>query len=165
MAQARTSRGRRWLPWLLGGLALLLIACAAAAYIGIRLLGGFGLGTTAEDQLSTQDIERLMDSRLPPSASNIHSYYTGFQDYFAQVRFEIPAADLPQFLSSSPFTATLSTGSNPFQAGAHDPAWWRPYEAPRFQAGQVDKGSEHWTILVDISEPKRTIIYWQGFGT
>jgi hypothetical protein len=166
MATAQTSRGlRRWWPWLLGGLALLLVACVVFAGLGLRALGGFELGRTAEDQLSNQEIERMIDAKLPPSASNIHSYYTGFQDYFAQVRFEIPAADLPQLLASSPFTQTLSTVDNPFDAGANDPVWWRPYEAQRFQWGKSAKVGETFVLLIDMTEPNRYIVYWQGIGT
>jgi hypothetical protein len=163
MATVQTSRGlRRWWRWLLGGLALLLIGCVALVVWGLR---SFEMGTTIEDELDREEIERLIEAKVPPSAGDIHSYYTGFQDYFAQVRFEIPAADLPQFLASSPFTQTLSTVDNPFGSGSDDRDWWRPYEAQRFLWGKSTKVDETFVLLIDMTDPARYIVYWQGIGT
>src|SRR5258706_1091839 len=166
MEQGRTpSGGRRWRPWLLGGLALVLVGCVVVVGLGVWFFSSFEMGSTIEDELSRESIEGMIEAKMPPSASNIHSYYTGFQDYFAQVRFDIPAADLPQLLASSPYTQTLSMVDNPFGSGPNDRDWWRPYEAQRFQWGKSTKVGETFVLLIDMTDPNRYIVYWQGIGT
>ncbi|MFL5807157.1 MAG: hypothetical protein ACJ8CR_36185 [Roseiflexaceae bacterium] len=166
MAQGPTPRvRRRWRPWLLGGLTLLLVGCVVVVGLGVWFFNGFEMGSTIEDQLSREDIERLIEAKLPPSATAIHSYYTGFQEYFAQVRFEMSAADVSTFLASSAFTQTLSTADNPLGPGPDDRDWWRPYEAQRFQWGKSAKVGEAFVLLIDMTDPNRYIVYWQGIGT
>ena len=144
---------------------MLLAGCVVVVGLGVWFFNRFEMGSTVEDQLSREDIERLIEAKLPPSATAIHSYYTGFQDYFAQVRFEMSAADVSTFLASTPFTQTLSTGDNPFAPRAADSPWWRPYEAQRFQWGRSTKVGETFVLLIDMTDPNRYIVYWQGIGT
>src|SRR5262245_15021815 len=141
MEQGRTSR-MRWRRWVLAGLSLLLVGCVVVVGLGVWFFNRFEMGSTVEDQLSREQVERLIEAKLPPATRDIHSYYTWFQDYFAQVRFEIPAADLPQFLASSAFTQTLSNIDNPFGPSSGDRGWWRPYAAQRFQWGKSATVSE-----------------------
>jgi len=166
MATEQTSpEPRRWRRWVLGGLSLLLVGCVVVVGLGVWFFNRFEMGSTVEDQLSREQVERLIEAKLPPATRDIHSYYTGFQDYFAQVRFEIPAADLPQFLASSAFTQTLSIVDNPFSPGSNDRGWWRPYEAKRFQWGKSTKVGKTSVLLIDITDSNRYIVYWQGTGT
>jgi hypothetical protein len=164
MERGRRSR-IRWRRWVVGGLALLLVGCIVAVGLGVWFFNRFEMGSTAEDQLSREQIERLIEAKLPPGVSNIHSYYTGFQDYFAQVRFDIPAVGLPQFLASSTFTQTLSIADNPFSPGSNDRDWWRPYQAKRFQWGKSAKVDETFVLFIDMTDPNRYVVYWQGIGT
>ncbi len=166
MATEKISSGRpRWLPWALGGLIVLLVGCVVVIGLGLWFVRNASLSTSPEDRLSQEEVEGLIEAKLPPSASELHSYYIGFQDFFARVRFEIPAADLPQFLASTAFTDPPSTTDNPFSPVEKDQAWWRPYEAQRFQWFERPQGSGKATLLIDMTNPDRYIVYWQGFST
>lgn len=164
LANAVRSR-RRWLPWLLVGLVLGVVNVCVVGYAALRSFDSSGLlGTTLNDELTNEQIEQLIEAKLPPSANNVHSYYTEFMDYYAQVRFDIDAADAPQFIASTPFTGTWQTTGNPFLTSADRP-WWRPEEAQRFQWAKRDVGSGAETMVIDMSDPTRYIVYWSGFST
>jgi hypothetical protein len=166
MATEQTSQGRpRWLPWALGGMTLLLIGCVVVIGLGLWFVRNAQFGTNPRDQLSQEEVERLIDAKLPPGASELHSHYIGFQDFFARVRFEIPATELPQFLASTAFTDPPSTIDNPFSPGEKEQDWWHPYEAQRFQWFERPQGSGRATLLIDMTNPDRYIVYWQGFST
>lgn len=160
-------RSRRWLSWLIGGVTLLLIACVA--------LGGYGLwrfsqidllSTTANDTLTQAQIEQLIEARLPPSATNVHSYYTKFQDYFACVSFEIDPADLHTFVATTPFTQPLSVTTPPAPStGPCNSAWWHPHTATHLEGTSRPVGSGTETLMIDMSDPQRYIVYWTGFST
>lgn len=157
---------KRWIWWLLGGLMLVAVIGSALTGVVLRQISAVDfLGTTSEDELGRTDIERLLDAQLPPSAANVYSYYTSFQDYYAMIRFEIDPADLPQLLARSPFSDPLNTTNNPFQAKQNEPSWWQPHNARQFQWGQTNKNSEDSTILIDTTDPQRYIVYWHGIGT
>lgn len=156
---------RRWLPWLLVGLVLGIVNVCIIGYVALRAINASDLllGTELNDELTNEQIERLIEAKLPPSTNNVHSYYTKFQDYSAQVRFDIDAADAPQFIASTPFTGTWHTTDNPLGTSS-EYAWWRPQEAQQFQWAERDVGSGRETILIDMSDPARYIVYWSGFS-
>lgn len=156
---------RRWLPWLLVGLVLAVVNVCIVGYVALRSFDSSGfMGTTLNDELTHEQIEQLIEAELPPSANNVHSYYTKFQDYYAQVRFDIDAADAPQFIASTPFTGTWQTTDNSLGT-LSEHTWWQPEEAQRFQWTERDVGSGTETLLIDMSDPTRYIVYWLGFST
>ena len=156
---------RRWLPWLLVGLVLGVANVCLVSYVALRSFDSLGLlGTTLNDELTNEQIEQLIEAKLPPSANNVHSYYTEFMDYYAQVRFDIAATDAPQFIASTPFTGTWQTTGNPFGTSG-DHSWWRPEEAQRFQWAKREAGGGAETMVIDMSDPTRYIVYWSGFST
>jgi hypothetical protein len=156
---------RRWLPWLLIGLVLMVVNVCVVGYVALRAVNSSGLlGTTLNDELTNEQIEQLIEAKLPPSTNNVHSYYTQFMDYYAEVRFDIDAADAPQFIASTPFTNTWQTTDNPLGTAADRP-WWQPSNAHRFQWTERDVGGGRETLLIDMSDPRRYIVYWSGFST
>ncbi len=156
---------RRWLPWFLVGLMLAVVSVCVVGYVGLRTVGSLvELGTTLEDELTNEQIEQLIEAKLPPSATNIHSYYTKFQDYYAQVRFDIAAADASTFIASAPFGDTWQTTDNPLSNDTERP-WWQPQTAQRFQWATRQVGSGVETMLIDMTDGQRYIVYWMGFST
>lgn len=155
---------RRWLPWLVVGLVLAVVNVCVVGYVALRSFDPSSLlGTTLNDKLTHAQIEQLMEAKLPPSTSDVHSYYTKFQDYYAQVRFTIDAADAPQFIASTPFTSTWHTTGNPFSNETKRP-WWQPQQAQRSQWATRQVGGGEETMLIDMSDPHRYIVYWLGFS-
>jgi hypothetical protein len=136
---------RRWLPWLLVGLVLVVVNVCVVGCVALRSLSSFvELGTTLNDELTNEQIEQLIEAKLPPSTNNVHSYYTEFMGYYAEVRFDIDAADAPQFIVSTPFTSTWQTTDNPLGITADRP-WWQPSNAHRFQWTERDVGGSRET--------------------
>ncbi len=156
---------RRWLPWLLVGLVLAVVNVCVVGYVALRSFDPSGLlGTTLTDELTNEQIEQLIKAKLPPSTNNVHSYYTEFMDYYAQVRFDMAATDAPQFTASTPFTGTWQTTGNPLDTSSEH-VWWQPGQAQRFQWAKRDVGSGAETMVIDMSNPTRYIVYWLGFST
>jgi hypothetical protein len=156
----------RWLRWLLGGIAILSIACVAAIgllWLSVRdspLLGGY------QEDLTTQQIEGIGRIKLPPSAAGVHARAGGFQDRYIHIRFDITPADLEPFMKGTRYTPSIGPAKAiPFQSIAPDAPWWRPQDAQRYQAGVnfVDGISQ--TVLVDMTNPGRYIVYVQTFET
>lgn len=165
MNRSRVVYTRRWLRWLLVGVTLLVVMSGGIGLYLVFQLRTLDLGTTVEDTLDHAAIERLINAKLPSSTTNLHSYYSGFQDYYALVRFDIDSDDLPQFLASTQFTQTLTTNSQPFAPSQSDPAWWQPDHAQQFRWGTWKHDNEFATLLIDTTNPKRYTVYWSGFDT
>ena len=103
--------------------------------------------------------------KFPPSAREIYSYTTGFQDIFITVRFTINAEELPMFLESTRCNGPLQKVS-PSEQLSHSQgqSWWEPN-----LAGQLEKcdGSRSLSpsahlgqeIYVDATNSKYYIIY------
>jgi hypothetical protein len=157
---------RRWLWWLAGALTLLLIGCAIVGWLGLRWLGGNPLLSGYQEDLTPAQIEGIGRIKLPPSAANIHARAGGFQDRFIYIRFDVAPADLDSFLKATRYTPSIAPATQmSFQSIAPDAPWWRPQDAKRFEAGDgfVDGISQ--TVLVDMTDAERYIVYVQTFET
>jgi hypothetical protein len=167
MQTLRQSAARpRWLWWLLGGSAILGLGCVAAFGLLLvsacdnPLLGGY------QEDLTTAQIEGIGRITLPPSAGGVHARAGGFQDRFIHIRFDMAPADLGPFLKGTRYTPSVGPAKQvPFQSIAPDAPWWRPQDAQRFEAGNnfVDGISQ--TVLVDMTDPERYIVYVETFET
>src|SRR5687768_6558330 len=86
-------RWRRWLPWLIGASALLVICGIVVVAGGLYFLFGSSgtdlLGTTLVDKLTNTQVEEATGVTLPAGAQNLHSHYASFQDYIVHTRFEL----------------------------------------------------------------------------
>lgn len=168
-------RKRRWLPWVVAIVALLLLGMAGFVALALYVLDQFGdgdpLGTTLVDTLTREQVEKAAGFGLPPSADGLHSHYASFQDYILHARFEIDPSDLPALTASLPITnPTMSTTERPLLYSEGMPDWWRPEQAQRFQAisGQVTLPAgypESLTVLIDQTDPGRYTVYVVAFDT
>jgi hypothetical protein len=156
----------RWLWWLIGAVAGLVIVCAIVGVVGWRWLGDNPLLGGEQENLTPDQIERIGRIQLPPSAAGIQARAGGFQDRFISIRFDMRPADLDAFLKATRYTPSIGpTTELPFQSISVDPLWWRPQDAQRFQAGNnyVDGISQ--SVLVDMTSAERYIVYVQTFET
>lgn len=156
----------RWLWWLIGAIACLVIGCAVAGLVGWRWLASNPLFGGEQEHLTTAQIENIGRIQLPPSAAGIQARAGGFQDRFISIRFDMLPAELASFLKATRYTPSISpTTKLPFQSISNDAPWWRPQDAQRFEAGEnfVDGVSQ--TILVDMTSTERYIVYIQTFET
>ena len=164
---AQPSARPRWLWWLIGAdcPASRLAARSSAGWDGAGL-GDNSLLGDEQEHLTTAQIESIGRIQLPPSAAGIQARAGGFQDRFISIRFDMLPAELDAFLKATRYTPSISpTTELPFQSISNDAPWWRPQDAQRFEAGQnfVDGISQ--TILVDMTNLERYIVYVQTFET
>jgi hypothetical protein len=156
----------RWLWWLIGAVACFVIGCAVVGWLGWRWLASSPLLSDEQEHLTTAQIESIGRIQLPPSAAGIQARAGGFQDRFISIRFDMLPAELDAFLKATRYTPSISpTTELPFQSISNDAPWWRPQDAQRFEAGEnfVDGISQ--TILVDMTNLERYIVYVQTFET
>jgi len=156
----------RWLWWLVGAVAALVIGCTVVGLVRWRWLASNPLLGDEQENLAAAQIERIGRIQLPPSAAGIQARAGGFQDRFISIRFDIPPAELDAFLKATRYTPSIGpTTKLPFQSIAVDAPWWRPQDAQRFEAGQnfVDGISQ--SVLVDMTSAERYIVYVQTFET
>jgi hypothetical protein len=156
----------RWLWWLVGAVAGLLIGCAVVGLVGLRWLSGIALLDDQQENLTPSQIEKIGRIELPPSAAGIQARAGGFQDRYISIRFDIAPADLDAFLRATRYTPSIGpTAEIPFQSLAPDASWWRPQDAQRFEAGQNVVDSISQAVLVDMTSKERYIVYVQTFET
>jgi hypothetical protein len=156
----------RWLWWLVGAVVCLVLGCAVVGVVGWRWLASSSLLGDEQENLTTDQIERIGRIQLPPSAGGIHARAGGFQDRFISIRFDMPPAELDAFLKATRYTPAISPSTKlPFQSISADVPWWRPQDAQRFAAGEnfVDGISQ--SVLVDMTSSERYIVYIQTFET
>ena len=156
----------RWLWWLVGAVACLVLGCAIVGLVGWRWLANNPLLGDQEENLTTAQIENIGRIQLPPSAAGIQARAGGFQDRFISIRFDMLPVELDAFLKATRYTPAISpTAKLPFQSIAVDAPWWRPQDAQRFEAGEnfVDGISQ--SVLVDMTSAERYIVYVQTFET
>lgn len=156
----------RWLWWLIGATAGLVLACALFGVVGWRWLGDNPLLGGAQENLTPDQIERIGRIQLPASAAGIQARAGGFQDRFISIRFDMQPSELDAFLKATRYVPSIGpTTELPFQSLSNDVPWWRPQDAQRFEAGSnfVDGISQ--SVLVDMTSAERYIVYVQTFET
>jgi hypothetical protein len=162
---------RRWLPWAIVGLLVLLVGVAVVTYVLRQAEQIDFLGTTLVDKLTREQAEATAGVTLPASARGLRSHYSVFQDYIVHLRFEIDPSDAPALLSSLPIIdPSISSSERPPMYTEGMPDWWRPDAAATFQAvsGQVSLPSgypEHQDVLIDTTDPAQYIVYIVAFDT
>jgi hypothetical protein len=156
----------RWLWWLIGAVAGLVIGCVVIGLVAWRWLGSNPLLGDEQEQLTAAQIESIGRIQLPPSAAGIQARAGGFQDRFISIRFDMLPAELDTFLKATRYTPSISpTTKIPFQSLSDGISWWRPQDAQRFESGEnfVDGISQ--AVLVDMTSTERYIVYVQTFET
>jgi hypothetical protein len=117
----------------------------------------------AENSAETDDrtvLEGNTGTRIPPSATGIHGYVDGFRDVTTYLRFQIPSADLAEFMKSTACTTPLSTEDTGQQLqGYPDLPWWAPEKAEEFGSctGVTDILTQ--LVFVDMTDPLNYVVY------
>jgi hypothetical protein len=146
--------------WVLVGAAvtaIVLVACAGLAYLGLRWSVE---GMFAQEELSPAAVERFARIKLPPSASELQTRVVGFQDHQVHIRFRMAAADLPAFLAGSACPGPLVADEMPgVMRLSIDRPWWTPERAQRFASCRVIAPSFTEAILVDMTVPEIYTVY------
>jgi hypothetical protein len=138
--------------------ALPLLACCGLWIILNWALADYDMFNS--DDVSPQTIEANADIKLPPSAHDIHGYYSGFREFFILTRFAIAAEDLDRFLGSTGCTDPLApTDPHLHTVEAGNPAWWRPMDARRLAECRGLGEHVHQHIMVDMSDAATYIVY------
>lgn len=138
--------------WLFILLALLLVGCDTAVPTGSNRGG-----------LSRSEIENYSFVKLPAAASALESYLVAGIDKRIWVKFQLPPADLPAFLSSAEFTQPLKEQSNPFPVSEpllpKDTQWWQPGTAKIYAGATLKTERFGKSILVDKTNPVSYVVY------
>jgi hypothetical protein len=111
----------RLLSMIAGGIAGL----AVFAIVIVSVLSEGLFSTTIQDDLKPAELQKWIGLDFPSSAINLRSHAEGFQDWQVFVRFEMPKADVKEFLSVNklePESNTITTFSN----DDVKKDWWKP---------------------------------------
>jgi hypothetical protein len=117
----------RLLSMIAGGITGLVIFTVVIFFV---LSDGL-FSTSTQDDLKPAELEQWIGLDFPSSASNMRSHAEGFQDWQVFVRFEMPKADVKNFLRVN----KLEPESNAITSFSKDDVmkdWWKP-ETKSFQ--------------------------------
>ena len=112
-------------------------------------------------------IEQEFKTQLPDSVSNLHYYYTSYQVFFMQTRFDMPHDDIPAFLDSIShmcFEMPLQDNVMPFGSPESKKTWWRPRSAIQFKGSQECGNNPYWQLMIDQSSDEVAIVYILGYS-
>jgi hypothetical protein len=151
-------RARSWFK------VITTLAAIAGAWLWLRASWAPFSGN---ETLSHTEVERLGEFQFPPGATEIRTNYVGMQDPTLQVRFNLPAGELDQFVRSAKLDLPLSSTSIPRDIASPGPAkpWWKPGQPSVFQAGESTtqalkpRRAVHKAVLIDQSNPQ-TFTVW-----
>lgn len=91
-------------------------------------------------------------TRLPASATAYRHHASGFRATMNQVRFELPAKDLPELMRDLPCklgpaeTATPAPG----HVGTNRMRWWTPERSHPYRTCAVSRGPHDEVVVVDL---------------
>ena len=151
---------------------LLLMIGPLVAMLALRRGVGqsFAWFETNRSGLSIEDIERFTDVDLPAGATNVQSNLSGSGDLVLRARFDLPAADLPDFLAGTRFPPLAEGAVPPLIADPFEQPWWKPLEVRRFQAAKTSyerpgAGRLYQAVLIDTAGAQTYTVYLAVFST
>jgi hypothetical protein len=102
-----------------------LLGVVASWVIFFALFSDGFFNTRTEENLTAPQLEQWIGMDFSSSATNLHSYAEGFQDWQVFVRFEMPKSDVKEFLRIN----KLEPESNTITYFSNDDLkkdWWKP---------------------------------------
>jgi hypothetical protein len=148
---------------LIGALVVFLLGCPLAVFGGFFVLGAamFSFGDR-EPELLESDVAFYVGTSFPSSAHDFNGYQEGFQDGYFLARVEMAPADAAAFVAASRFASEPPDSStNPFASPVHSmPAWWDAHRATTFTAYARSVPGANETLLLDTSDPAKTVVSW-----
>lgn len=162
--------------WLFITLVLGIVVCAVGIISAILFSCNYPSreifdATTidVEGEAAIPQIERALEAPLPESATNIHFYYTSWLDYFMQIRFDLPRADVEGFLDSIRHMCfdAMPRENNymSFNVEEGRKSWWNTYRAEVFVGTEQCGDNPYWEFLIDQTDDDVWIVYIVGFST
>lgn len=148
-----------------GGLLLILMVLVGFALWDLDVFG------SGQEDVDAAALEKLTGLTLPASASGLRSHVESWQDTIIHLRFELPSADLAAWQNTQTWDTppAASPLSYPFETSPEWMArqdWWQPQQATSFQVGTLRSALGHYQhVLIDSSDPARTLIYIVSFDT
>lgn len=111
------------------------------------------------DQYILSAIEGNASIKLPPSATEIYEYTTGFRDISVWVRFNINPSELEGFLETTLCDQPLTIDDPQAHESYDYMPWWNLNKAQHLETCNVALEPDHQQIWVDWSDPNSFIIY------
>jgi hypothetical protein len=161
----------------IGFMGFLLSGFLVLGCIGLNLLssntdgGRDFMGGTDIQNLSTEQIESVINVAPPAHASTINSYYASFQDFFFQLRFQAPPESVEVFLEAleekNGFTLVWNEPSAPVSTSANDTPWWdlASAELLRYSDQARSLNNIFFTLHIAQAENGDLIVYLVAFST
>jgi hypothetical protein len=170
VAAMQLPRQRTFIIAVIGGGALGVVVSLAVIFVFITDI----FKSSTQENMTAQQLEQWIGLDLPSSTTNLHSYAEGFQDWQVFVRFEIPKADVKEFLRIN----KLEPESNTITSFSNDDVkkdWWKP-ETKMFKVFKpmVKVGAEtqpstktgfYPTIQISELEGDQVTVYISAFNT
>ena len=159
----------KWLRrryYLIASIIIILAGLGLFALVeipGVGLAGDIFETTTidVEGEDARTQIEQSLKTTLPDSATNFYYYFTQWQDYFMQMRFDLSQSDMDAFLDNIRhlcFDLPLDANLMPFGARETKKTWWRPRGAEQF-SGATCGDNPYWQMMIDLSNDETWIVY------
>jgi hypothetical protein len=143
-------------------LVLMAIPVAIVAYAGI-LIGPYpilaGLGSFCPPEEPAK-IEHFGSFTLPPSATDLDSYCSGMQNWWAVARFEMSPDDLEEFIASTHLEEPLSSSAPP-EAWGEDTLFPRDAESYLYGKYEYWSGRDYYAqeVFIDTGNPDEFVVY------
>lgn len=126
-------------------------------------------------QTSAATVEDFAHAPLPPSATSLEVFCTGFTDTYVRARVVIARRDLRRFLRGAGISTPLRRGLRPFAEHENDPPTWQ-IKAIEHELGHEEDCLQDKTpacasglagrkLIVDLDTPHRATVYLEAFTT
>ncbi len=157
----------------------ILIGLAVVFGIGTMLLLVWIMGdifsSSSGVTASASEITAFTSITIPASAQNLQSHVEAFQDTLMYVRFDLPPSDVAGWIAAQswdnpPINKPIEYPFTSDFEWMRDKAWWQPKQATNPQIGTISynhpqRGIINPSVLLDSSDPAKTIVYVVAFDT
>ncbi|MCB9458198.1 MAG: hypothetical protein H6670_01015 [Anaerolineaceae bacterium] len=159
----RKQKRQSWPWWAKLGLAFfILIVIGGAAYFAFTLwaVNDVFRDTNFEWQgdEARSKAEELLDVTLPEPATDFRMHYTTWLDWFASIRFEIPAEVGTEWVSQMCFDELARNPGLSYIWPNDSLSWWQPEQAQDYLSGSCGN-DPYYRILIDQTDPDHWIVY------
>jgi hypothetical protein len=154
---------RRKALWVVGGVVVAGLLMGLAA---LRSLSS-GLFSTSKVVPTAPEFSKWTGLQIPGSGQNWQAYAEGWQDWFVQARFEMPASELAGFLQGNNLEPSSDTGppDNPLKQSWFKPGSVEVYEVRASAAGQASTKTGFYPKVYVENKGSTVVIYITAFNT
>ncbi len=144
--------------------------------VGLVGMGGIGIFRLVADRifnsqtanLTPKEFSDWVKLQIPPTVRNWKAYGQGFQDWYIQVRFELPAEELSAFLKAN---GLVPINFNQSPENLLKQSWFSPkppfevYQLKSSQTKQASTASGFYPTVYVEQHGSNVVVYIAAFNT